>query len=224
MFLSMEVRWFAKAEGTGGIPPGVQAWFSGVWPGMPLGDGLIGTDGREDIYLSLPGLVDTGIKLRAGERVEIKRRLLDLGIREWTDGITGRVEQWAKWSFGLAGGNDPGSPITPADMSLTPGQWIVVHKLRQLRKWQVRPGDQVEPVSASAWPAEGCQLEITRLEHAGGAWWSLGFESFGSPERLEDSLETVMQRILACPGFPRLGAEKSYGYPEWLGVVLPHPG
>jgi hypothetical protein len=221
----MEVRWFIDVETPpGGIPPDVQRWFNGGGTGLPQGDRLIATDGRDDIYLSLPDSVDLGVKVRAGQRLEVKRRRVDAGVHKWRDGIAGRVEQWVKWSFVLTEQDEQGNRFEPPDVSMPPGHWIVVNKQRQLRKFAVGPGDRVEAIAASGWPAEGCQLEITRLGLGGRVWWSLGLEAFGRLERVEEILDLVMEHVLAYPGFPNLNAVQSCAYPAWLGVVLRHEG
>jgi hypothetical protein len=225
---STELRWFFEIEVPPGqnleaaqIPAAVQTWFNGGENGLPKGAGFIDSEARPDTYLSLPDSVDLSVKVRAGKRVEIKRRHIDVGLRTWPGGVEGRVEQWLKWSFALAEKDDKGETIAGPDISAPAGSWLIVDKLRHLRKFEVKAGDKVEAVPKSSFPPQGCNLEITRLVYSNRVWWSLGFESFGGLDTVEKNLDLVMNYIaLDFPGVSMLKAEHSYAYPAWLGMVL----
>lgn len=225
---SMEVRWFFEIPVLSGqspqdaqIPTDVQTWFSDGATGLPKGAEFIDAEKRPDTYLSLPDSSDLSVKVRDGKKVEVKRLHADLGVRTWPNGVEGRVEQWVKWSFVLAEKNDRGEVIARPDITAPAGSWLVVEKWRQLRKFEVKVGDNVAAVVVSSFPPEGCNLEITRLEYANRVWWSLGLESFGELETVEKNFNLVMSYVpLDFPGFSMLNAEHSYAYPAWLGMVL----
>jgi hypothetical protein len=66
-------------------------------------------------------------------------------------------------------------------------------------------------------PDDGCNLELTEVSIPGrpGTWATLGFESFGTLERVEVNLERAVGHLLGTgvPEFPG-GVEQSY--PEWI--------
>jgi hypothetical protein len=224
----MELRWFFEIEVLSGqsleaaqIPTAVQTWFNGGETGLPTGAEYIDTESRPDTYLNVPDSAGLGVKVRAGKRVEVKRRHVDVGLRTWPGGVEGRVEQWVKWSFALADKNEKGEKIEGPDVYKPAGSWLVVEKQRQLRKFEVK-GDAVAAVVAkiNPLPSQGCNLEITRLVYAHHVWWSLGFESFGELETVEKNFNLVMNYVpLAFPGASMLTAEHSYAYPAWLGMI-----
>ena len=67
------------------------------------------------------------------------------------------------------------------------------------------------------WPNEGCQLEWTEVTAADRTWFTIGFESFGSEDRLRQILQVTAQEFLPRLAFDLdLIEENSYSYPEWL--------
>jgi hypothetical protein len=73
-------------------------------------------------------------------------------------------------------------------------------------------------------PLFGCNVEFTSLRLPGRApWWTLGFESFGTIERVERSLLTVAG-LSARRRAPHLENCLALNYPQWLAeCVLDHP-
>ena len=63
---------------------------------------------------------------------------------------------------------------------------------------------------------QGCSVEITQLNINGSAWWTLGFEAFGSESSLTQSLQTVANWTSKSYQAQKLKAEDSCGYPSWL--------
>lgn len=212
---SMEVRWFM----VGDMPATVESWFRRGY--VAPADALIDDETRDDIYLSLPTTLDLGIKLRAKDRIEVKQRRVDLGVEQLRDDISGRLEQWVKWSFPLLKVDDKGNEVKPPDVALPPGSWITVKKRRLLRKFEVRPDGAVTAVSAKSRPGQGCNLEVAWLTIDGMTWWSLGFESFGETvDVVENILRLVLKEVLADPAFPTMQAHDSYAFPTWLDAML----
>ena len=197
----MELRWFL----VGAIPEDVQQWFSQGTP-APKKEGR-----RADHYLCLPAYDDVGIKQREGN-IEVKRRLAERGVQTFGKGISGRIEQWVKWSFGL-----DKQPLP--DVTKPAGSWVMVEKTRQLKKFAVTPEGAVNATDASAQIAQGCNLELTSLVLDGAAWWSLGFEAFGEIEAVATNLHLTSEHVLADNHFPLLQAEDSFSYPKWLCLL-----
>ncbi len=198
---SMELRWFL----VGAVPAAVQQWFS-QGAIVPKAEGC-----REDQYLSLPAYDEVGIKQRQG-KMEVKRRLADRGVQTLGQGISGRIEQWVKWSFVL---QDQALP----DLTKPTGSWVTVEKTRQLRKYEVTQNGAVNAVDAYVPVAQGCNLELTSLVLYDKVWWSLGFEAFGDLATVEASLALTIKHVLADNQFPLLQAEDSFAYPHWLGLL-----
>jgi hypothetical protein len=208
---SMEVRWFTA----GVIPQEVEKWFEdgGLEPKIEKA--------RTDSYLFLPGTLDVGIKTRGdnvgiktpGDNVEIKRRLVDQ-VTEFRSGLSGRVEQWVKWSFRID------QNVSGPDLRVPQGAWIDVRKARRLRKYEIQGSNRAIEIAASGLPERGCNLELTQLQVQGAEWWSLGFESFGKIDDVEKDLRLTLTRVFEDVTVFPLNAEDSYGYPNWLNFAV----
>jgi hypothetical protein len=198
MYPTIEVRWFQHGQ----IPPEVRAWYGRIGP-LPEEQPI-----RVDHYLHLPDHDSLGIKLREG-RLEIKQRQRQVGVVRFDEQLAGLVERWRKWSFSLAH-NEPTVPEPN-------GAWIAVEKRRRLRRYRVTADRQVEVASAE--PAQGCELELSRIKAADQQWWSLCFEAFGDEATLQENLRQVVNHVLAASEPPILKANASCGYPVWLRLV-----
>ena len=89
---TLELRWFFDGD----VDDSFARWFTGGaapdWSAIP---------NRTDDYLSLPGVLDIGIKIRE-RRFEVKGRRELLGTQVVAKGAVGVVERWIKWSYGEA--------------------------------------------------------------------------------------------------------------------------
>jgi hypothetical protein len=211
----MELRWFVQ----GGLHDDLSKWFenSRLVPNA-VGEFTPSIDERDDTYLGLPYTAALGIKLRKGERIEIKERLHDQGMQVLRADVEGRVEQWVKWSFLLSLQNT-NSPNT----SLLGDAWTVVQKVRRTRKLEVRSATLVIEVDPNSKPEdvpEGCNLELTTLHARNQSWYSLGFEAFGQLGSVEENFALVVREVLMHSRFPPMKAQNSFGYPEWLRRIL----
>ena len=208
MFPTAEVRWFSR----GPTPPPVEAWFH---------QGAGGVDqepGRVDRYLHLAHVEDLGIKLRQG-RLEIKQRVGQQNLVRFHRRVAGLVEEWHKWSFALS---EPESALAQA--AAVAGAWIPVQKERQLRRYRVTDDGRVIALTASASPHRGCELELSRVEVAGEAWWTLALEAFGEPSTLRADLLAVARHVFASDQSPALPARDSRGYAAWLSRLMQEEG
>jgi len=213
MQLSSEVRWF----GTGVIPAQVADWFRSALAGpVPK------PETRVDVYLRLLDAEALGVKARGvgepGSNIELKLRQQSVGHMALAPDVTGNLEDWIKWSFRLdAAAEQP-------ELSLPAGSWVRVDKTRQTRTYAVPPTGEPSPVDTVV--AEGCNVELVNLRqlgdygvhvHEAARWWSLGFEAFGSPDRVGSNLVRVATSVLAEKEFPLpLLLDDSYSYPAWL--------
>jgi hypothetical protein len=219
---SAELRWFSplverKAE--------LLAWFrqadalplveeSGATPSVPYvkAEGL-----RTDHYLCLPCSDVTGVKQRQG-KFEIKS--LVAGPRPWAaHGLTGRVDQWVKWSFD---DKDKDFRATLAGKLNDSGKWTAVGKTRYLQKYSCSSGD-MKLVSPDDRPQSGCNVELTLIDVDASVsqWVTLGFEAFGEPgdtfKLLHDTLDDFFARC-GPPPLP-LSGHDSVSYPTWLALL-----
>jgi hypothetical protein len=201
MYPTLEVRWFHQGQ----IPPEVLAWFGRLGP-LPEEQ-----PARVDHYLRLPDNDALGVKLREG-RLEIKQREDEPRRTDFHPRVSGTVEQWRKWSFPLAE-SDPG--LAGPDTA-----WIAVEKNRQLRRYRVSGDRPVEAVFKEAEPAQGCELELSRLQAAGQLWWSVCFEAFGDEANFKDYLRLTVQYVVRLAKPPMLEIGASYSYPAWLRNIV----
>ena len=204
MYPTAEVRWFYP----GPIPPQVATWFnheSVTLKREPV---------RVDRYLRPSGFGDVNVKLREG-RIEVKRRVGESNRIRFHPRVTGVVERWRKWSFELT---QQGTADNWA--SLPVSSWIPVRKNRSLRTYEVTDGEVLVARSALEAPADGCELELTRIVAFEQVWWTLAFEAFGDEDTLRDNLRLVATHVLGTDEPPRLDVGQSQGYAAWLIDLL----
>jgi hypothetical protein len=203
VFPTVEVRWFLP----GRIPSEVAGWFERAggeaWP----------AEERTDHYLRLGGEHALGIKVREG-LLEIKRRMGSGEVAELHPDVAGQVERWRKWSFSLAA-----QDASLAHLRAPPGAWINVDKARLLARYCVSGARAVGRIPHTECPELACDWELTQVQTEGKAWWTVAFEAFGQESHLEQTLHKVVAHVLAAGAPPVLGAEDSYGYPEWLAML-----
>jgi hypothetical protein len=201
MRASLEMRWFYS----GALPKSINQWFGSE----SLGGYLSPPEEREDIYLLVPSCDYLGVKLR-GKTLEVKWRQGELGTMQFGNRWEGKAEKWLKWVCA-----DTMAPI-PADILAT-GKWVAVKKKRAQRLYQVSTPGSLMSVPVEAPIPQGCTVELTQLNINGSAWWSLGFEAFGSESCLTESLQTVASWTSKSYQAQKLKAEDSSAYPIWLG-------
>lgn len=179
-----EVRWWWPGRSS----LAVDRWFAGL-------EGVVRDEERVDRYLAAIGDADTGVKVRAGECLDVKtltRRTADVPLG---DGAVGTVESWSKWSFRLA----PGAP-TGDDLDGDPATWVAVRK----RRWLL--------------DVEGCEVELAGTTAGAQAWWTLALEASGHGDvalaRLVDTARWLLST--SPPAALALDAERSRGYAEHL--------
>ena len=199
MWVSAEVRYFWSA-----FPPEVDRWFrSGIPPG--------GGQSRVDEYLRDPQQIELGMK-RRGQNPGVEIKGLVAHGKTGEEPFAGRVQIWTKW--------------TSEALRLDSASTVAITKQRWLRKFDTGPSGCIEfPLKEDETradgqdpPADGCNLEFTRVTLPDGAvWWTLGLEAFGALDRVEATLAKTIE-CLAATGPPRFRPDRICGYPEFLAA------
>ncbi len=200
MLTSVEVRWFFE----GPIPDEMEKWFC-------RGGLLNKAAPREDHYVLFPAPLGLNVKLREG-RLEIKSLVKALGARSFAADVSGNVQMWEKRS-----GGDAAFKEFERLRTSSPDLWIAVTKERTLRKFSPG-GDSIKEVAAgTVFLSNGCNVELTKITVKGSDSWSLAFEAYGDPARVEESLMRVAALVLSDKRHPQFfSAANSHSYPEWL--------
>jgi hypothetical protein len=143
--------------------------------------------------------------------LEIKQRLESWGNLQFKDHVQGLVEHWVKWSFELAGSTE-----LPAGFVRRESNWAEVHKLRKLRRYQLKDDGQLVPLTDEANPPDLCEVELTKISNGEQPWWSLAFEAPGEKQASYKVMCAVASQLFDLEGAPELNTSNSYGYPRWL--------
>lgn len=203
------LAWFCQADGLTLVKEGDAA------PSVPY---VKEEDLRTDKYLCLPCSDVTGVKQRQG-KFEIKS--LVAGPRPWAaHGLTGRIDQWVKWSFD---DKDKEFRDLLAGKLNVSGKWAAVEKTRYLLKYSCSSGE-MKLVSPEDRPPSGCNVELTaiKVDASVSQWLTLGFEAFSEPggdtfKILHDTLDEFFTR---CGQPPLLLIDHdSLSYPAWLALL-----
>lgn len=201
MLPSAEVRWLIRGE------PGKPAldWFGAGEANRE--------DQRTDEYVLFESCHTVGVKERKG-KLEIKALVRAPHPVAFALDMARLLDHWLKWSFKLPPSEEFAKELDEVDR-------LSILKQRWLRKFET-VGNGFREVPLTAFPDEGCNAELTKLEvldigAAPSIWWTLGFEAFGTRSLLEGylgkSLEHVVgRRTLAVP----LNKTASKSYPVWI--------
>ncbi len=199
MLLSAEVRWFWE-----GRIPELTRWF-GSGPFAPGGGEV-----RVDTYVVDPAQLELGVKSR-GNKPGLELKVLVSERQSRGIGpLQSATQIWTK----------VGSTV----LSLNGLPAMATHKRRWLRKFdtgratvtEIELGEDERP-KASGLPDDGCNVELTEvwLEDPARVWTTLGFEAFGSFDRVERSLAATLTQMSAV-AMPNVGAGEALSYPAWL--------
>ncbi|NEQ31432.1 MAG: hypothetical protein F6K04_10565 [Leptolyngbya sp. SIO4C5] len=203
MLLTTEVRWFQAGK----LPRSLTDWFASEH----LGAVPIAQERRTDCYLRLLHDTFLGVKFRQGS-LEVKWRQAVLGQARAGDRWAGQLERWIKWSHTDAASLD--HPQLQA--YLQSESWIEVTKARSQRIYQVE-NNQVSPTEPQKRVSQACSLELTQLEAAHQAWWTVGLEASGSSQQSLAALQLTLSWLSASTqNLPQLELSASYAYPHWL--------
>jgi hypothetical protein len=199
-----ELRWFSEGQ----LPLDVLSWFTR--------GGSVGlTEERCDTY-RLDGRLDTGVKRRFQETLELKvRRSLGEHL-ELGSGLTGRLEVWRKWS--------------PAECLASAGhevEWADVRKLVVKRRFEV-DGSEIELSEGNrAATGAGCDVEVVAITLDDVDAWSFAFAAFGPVETRREALVASWGSLVGDGPIPEQFGPffgQSCGYPEWLALVTARSG
>lgn len=205
---TLEVRWFVR-----GIPPAVvQRWFNleclgkfkqpEVRQDWYSDQDSINLDRFSRFSFPISSHDVVNLKLRQGN-LELKLRTQKLGIygfgqSEHVYNCEGKVERWSKlneWELR--------EYVSPA--SLYNSGWVSVKKER-LQKIE-----------------KDVEIELTRLEINGEAWWTVAFEmTQNSDDKKQNNyFQQVVEKACQAYRGPKLSANNSYGYSRWLQEFTP---
>ena len=191
----MEVRWLRA----GVLAPSLIEWFS------PFVDEL---EMREDAYLVADHVRGISVKIRGGERLDIKVVGGDGGVLDVAGRARGRPQYWTKWSF-------PTPSVSEEDVLGL--NWVRVGKRRRIGRFSVRNG-----VAAAHGkdPARDmtCAVEVTEVLKGEERWWTVGFEAAGDRDGLRATLDATAALLLGdhLPAGLDLRLADSISYAEWL--------
>jgi hypothetical protein len=199
MLLSAEVRWFWE-----GRIPELARWF-GSGPFAPGGGEV-----RVDTYVVDPAQLELGVKSR-GNKPGLELKVLVSERQSRGIGpLQSATQIWSK--------------VSSTVLSLNGHPAMATHKRRWLRKFdtgaatvtEIELGEDERP-KASGLPDDGCNVELTEvwLEDPTRVWTTLGFEAFGSFDRVEHSLAATLTQMSAV-AMPNVGAGEALSYPAWL--------
>jgi hypothetical protein len=201
MLLSAEVRWFWE-----GRIPELTQWF-GSGPFAPGGGEV-----RVDTYVVDPAQVELGVKSRGNKPgLELKALVSERQSRG-IGPLQAATQIWTK--------------VSSTVLSLDGLPAMATHKRRWLRKFdtgettvtEIALGKDERPKFGGL-PDDGCNVELTEvwLEDPARAWTTLGFEAFGSFDRVERSLAATLTQLSAV-AMPNVGAGEALSYPAWLAA------
>jgi len=189
--VSLEVRWLRP----GGLPAAMIEWFS------PFAAEF---ETREDTYLIAEHVHGVSVKIRGGERLDIKVAGEGCEVLDVPGRARGRTRHWTKWSF----------PIPPVpDEDFAPPDWARVKKHRRIGRF---PGASDEST---------CAVEVTEVLRGGEQWWTVGFEAAGRPERQRATLDATAALLFTnpLPDGVELRMTDSLSYAEWLDTPNREP-
>jgi hypothetical protein len=200
-----EVRWFFE----GPVPDEIERWFC-------RGGLALAAAPREDHYVTFPASLGLNVKLREG-RLEIKTLVKTLGPRSFTADVAGNVQVWEK-QFS----EDTAFTEFERLRTSAPHLWVAVGKERTLRKFSLNGNSLKEVDAGQVFLSEGCNVELTKIAVAGSDHWSLAFEAYGDPARVEGILMKAATHLMTNLRYSsgRFSANNSHSYPEWLERFL----
>ena len=215
-FVSHEVRWFFERNAN--QYETLKHWFE-VAAAVPKNPnvGRPAWDDRCDVYLIVPGSDDMGIKWREGE-LQIKGCVSSLGTQVFCGRHQGMVEHWMKWSYANTPAPYRRLFLTGQETGLVT---VSVWKNRALRKvtFDNTTGEPKE-VDAAAVVDRCIGFELTQLEVAGKAYYSLAFEASPIDSAMDFAFSQVVEAFL--DGLPEINltTDDSQSYPAWLGRII----
>jgi hypothetical protein len=191
--MSTELRWFGRGElSTKPIEEAID-----VDPTVEF---------RIDDYFSKSR--GFGLKLRGGDKVELKQLNTSEVIPLLNGACTGRLEEWEKWTLPFHGS-------VPDEMR-NDRSWTTVVKTRKTWKFDLH-ADVARFVSHRV-QGTGCNLEFANLLIGpdGRKAWTIGLEAFGDPEERRRLLLSACKQFVVEAADAALRMGQSQSYPDWL--------
>ena len=192
-----ELRWFAD----GPLPDQIESWFT-----RSGSRGMV--EDRCDTYRRDRRL-DTGVKHRFRETLELKERQSVEDPLVLEPGLAGPLEAWRRWS--------PADHLVDAD-PLAPVTDVCKRIIK--RRFSVF-GDEIvtgPPIGA------GCDVEVAAITVDGVEAWTFAFAAYGPAATRRDSVIACWQALATGAPPPEVLGQSlnhSCGYPEWLAAPDP---
>lgn len=198
----MEVRWLRP----GGLAPALIEWFT------PFVDEV---ETREDTYLVAEHVTGISVKIRGGERLEIKVAGGDGGVLDVARQARGRTQYWQKWSFR--------TPVV-SEADVAGPNWVGLGKHRRIGRFSVRNG-VATPHADDPAGDDTCAVEVTEVLKSDERWWTIGFEAAGEHDALRGTLDATAALLLShpVPAGLDLSIADSISYSEWLHTPTEAP-
>ena len=215
METTLEIRWFVQ-----GTPPAVvQRWYRFECPGNLLEDE---PETRKDVYV-YPTSIEVDKVSATAPKVDGDLTAINFKFREGNLELKLRQHRWVNKQFG----NVKHSATTTWTGNIE--QW---HKLTEE---ELRISDLSVPnlVSKTNWISvykervqkvdRDVKSELTWLKINGCCWWSVAFEmTKNSKDQQQDCcFKTVIDRSCQTYYGPKLSADNSYSYSQWLLELYP---
>lgn len=204
MQVSAEIRWFWRDV----PPPNLEEWFRDATQGTCSPGG---GEKRVDDYLCDHNQSELSVKRRGGKTgVEVKGLVAAQWSKVAANPFVGPIELWTKWSSEV--------------LDLGSGSTIRIEKIRWLRRFDTgkQPPEEIpldskeKALAGQDFLEFGCNVELTRIKLPNSEiWWTLGFESWGTIQTLDEALRAVAM-TLAARQPPRLETGFLASYPAWL--------
>ncbi|UVT14291.1 MAG: hypothetical protein H8K04_10480 [Nitrospira sp.] len=205
---SAEVHWFCE----GPIPENLMIWFKR--------SKLMFEDSKHDhLYLAFNHATPVGFALREGS-LDVESLQKSSDLHRFTERTHARIHLWLKWSHEASKLDEDVRALFEND------RWVKVRTQRRLRKFSLDQGTLSEVRGNDSSPQTACHIELTNVELGARKFWSLGFESFGHANQVEETLRTVSAYCFSERDSPlkrSLNGAQSLPYPEWILSVRPRP-
>ena len=193
MIVTAEMRFWWRGDESGEL----LSWLKRL--NLELSD----VENREDVYFKTDDPL-TGIKLRGGEKLEVKKQTGEGSFRSST-GVHWNFSIWEK----TRGEEQSGAPA--GRIEVRKQRWLTV--LDECGR-KTDPGNRTP---------NGCQIELskTHVQDKPECWTSFCLEAYGAKEKLKPILQRLVDQVGSFPLVFQRAEQASY--PEWLLLISADP-
>ncbi len=194
-----EIRWIRS----GALTASMIAWFGADSGAVEI---------REDTYRLSRRMKSCSLKIRGGERLDLKIARGRTGTLDIPGRARGTIESWRKLSV-------PFRSVLQA--GIRGPQWMSVRKVRRIRRFALLDGVVRERVAAGDGEAS-CSVELTQIWSRNERLWTVGFEASGRPEAARRAIESTAGVVFGdpLPDVSQLGGTDAMSYAHWFQLGL----